>query len=100
MLLSFTALQLLAQALGKLRSRGRVAPPFAQGKVSSARAESQEIFVDALMDANTRAVGALIDANMEEESTKLRALQTQQQLSVESLAIANAAAQNVLALFR
>ncbi|ORE95789.1 flagellin N-terminal helical domain-containing protein [Acuticoccus yangtzensis] len=68
--------------------------------VNLARAESQEIFVDALMDANTRAVGALIDANMEEESTKLRALQTQQQLSVESLAIANAAAQNVLALFR
>ena len=68
--------------------------------VNLARAESQKTFVDALMDANDRAVGALIDANMEEESTKLRALQTQQQLSVESLSIANASAQNVLALFR
>ena len=68
--------------------------------VNLARAESQETFIDALMDANTRAVGALIDANMEEESTKLRALQTQQQLSVESLSIANASAQNVLSLFR
>ncbi|UOM34293.1 flagellin [Acuticoccus sp. I52.16.1] len=68
--------------------------------VNLARAESQETFVAALMDANERAVGALIDANMEEESTKLRALQTQQQLSVESLAIANASAQNVLALFQ
>ncbi len=68
--------------------------------VNLARAESQESFVHALMDANERAVGALIDANMEEESTKLRALQTQQQLSVESLGIANASAQNVLALFR
>ena len=68
--------------------------------VNLARAESQLTFVDALMDANDRAVGALIDANMEEESTKLRALQTQQQLSVESLSIANASAQNVLALFR
>ncbi len=67
--------------------------------VNLARAESQESFVHALMDANTRAVGALIDANMEEESTKLRALQTQQQLSVESLSIANASAQNVLSLF-
>ncbi|RAI00957.1 flagellin [Acuticoccus sediminis] len=68
--------------------------------VNLARAESQMSFIDALMDANTRAVGSLIDANMEEESTKLRALQTQQQLSVESLSIANASAQNVLALFR
>ncbi|RAI00958.1 flagellin [Acuticoccus sediminis] len=68
--------------------------------VNLARAESQKSFIDALMDANDRAVGALIDANMEEESTKLRALQTQQQLSVESLSIANASAQNVLALFR
>ncbi|WP_108662707.1 flagellin [Acuticoccus kandeliae] len=68
--------------------------------VNLARAESQQMFVSALMDANDRAVGALIDANMEEESTRLRALQTQQQLSVESLSIANASAQNVLALFR
>ncbi len=68
--------------------------------VNLARAESQASFIEALMDSNERAVGALIDANMEEESTKLRALQTQQQLSVKSLSIANASAQNVLSLFR
>ncbi|MEM8685571.1 MAG: flagellin [Pseudomonadota bacterium] len=68
--------------------------------VNLARAESQESFLAALMDANERAVGALIDANMEEESTMLRALQTQQQLAVQSLSIANAASQNVLTLFR
>lgn len=68
--------------------------------VNLARAESQESFVAALIDANDRAVGALVDANMEKESTKLRALQTQQQLSIQSLSIANAAAQNVLTLFR
>ncbi|WP_420391347.1 flagellin [Acuticoccus sp.] len=68
--------------------------------VNVARAESQHSFISALMDANARAIGALVDANMEEESTKLRALQTQQQLSVESLSIANASAQNILALFR
>ena len=67
--------------------------------VNLARAESQETFISALMDANDRAVGALVDANMEEESTKLRALQPQQQLAVQSLAIANSSAQNVLALF-
>lgn len=63
------------------------------------RVDTQESFISALMDANDRAVGALIDADMEQESTKLRALQTQQQLSIQSLSIANSAAQNVLALF-
>lgn len=64
------------------------------------RVESQADFISALIDANDRAVGALIDADMEEESTRLRALQTQQQLSVQSLSIANSAATNVLTLFR
>ncbi|WP_420391349.1 flagellin [Acuticoccus sp.] len=68
--------------------------------VNLARAQSQHSFISALMDANARAIGALVDANMEEESTRLRALQTQQQLSVESLSVANASAQNILALFR
>ena len=64
------------------------------------RVTSQQNFVKALSDANTTAVGALVDANMEEESTKLKALQTQQQLAVQSLSIANASTQNILALFR
>ena len=68
--------------------------------VNLSRAESQENFVSALIDANDRAVGALVDADMEEESTKLRALQTQQQLAVQSLSIANTSAQNVLSLFQ
>ena len=67
--------------------------------VNIARTDSQLDFVSALRDANDRAVGALVDANMEEESTKLRALQTQQQLAVQSLAIANTSSQNILALF-
>jgi flagellin len=64
------------------------------------RVTSQQNFVKALQDANTTAVGALVDANMEEESTKLKALQTQQQLAVQSLSIANASTQNILVLFR
>ena len=64
------------------------------------RVSSQQNFVKALQDANTTAVGALVDANMEEESTKLKALQTQQQLAVQSLSIANASTQNILTLFR
>ena len=67
---------------------------------AATRVNSQMTFVQALIDANTRAVGTLVDANMEEESTKLKALQTQQQLSVQSLSIANSSSQNILVLFR
>ena len=64
------------------------------------RVASQQTFVKALTDANTTAVGTLEDADMEAESTKLKALQTQQQLAVQSLSIANSSTQNILVLFR
>ena len=60
----------------------------------------QSEFVNNLMDAVDRGVGQLIDANMEEESTRLQALQTQQQLGIQSLSIANSSAQSILSLFR
>jgi len=37
---------------------------------------------------------------MEEESAKLSALQTQQQLAVQSLSIANSSSENILTLFQ
>ncbi|KAA3499826.1 flagellin, partial [Agrobacterium vitis] len=37
---------------------------------------------------------------MNEESTKLKALQTQQQLGIQSLSIANSSSENVMSLFR
>jgi flagellin len=52
------------------------------------------------MDAIERGVGQLVDANMEEESTKLQALQVQQQLGIQALSIANSTSQNILSLFR
>jgi flagellin len=57
-------------------------------------------FVQKLVDINNSSIGALIDTDMEEESTRLKALQTQQQLGIQSLSIANSASQNVLSLFR
>ncbi|MGY2049039.1 flagellin N-terminal helical domain-containing protein [Methylobacterium sp. JK268] len=62
--------------------------------------KSQSDFTQKLMDINTSSIGALVDANMEEESTKLKALQTQQQLAVQSLSIANSSGQNIMSLFR
>ena len=64
------------------------------------RITSQQTFVKAIMDANTNAVGSLVNADMETESTKLKALQTQQQLAIQSLGIANSTSQNILSLFR
>ena len=72
------------------------------GDVGSARARVnlQNDFVSNLMDAIDRGVGQLVDADMTEESSKLKALQVQQQLGIQSLSIANSNAQNILSLFR
>ena len=64
------------------------------------RVNLQQDFVGSLMDAIERGVGQLVDANMEEESTKLQALQVQQQLGIQALSIANSTSQNILSLFR
>ena len=64
------------------------------------RVNMQREFVVTLMDAITRGVGALVDADMNEESTRLQALQVQQQLGVQSLSIANQNNQTILALFK
>jgi flagellin len=60
----------------------------------------QQTFVKVLMDAIERGVSTLVDADMNEESTKLQALQVQQQLGVQALSIANSSSQNILSLFR
>jgi len=64
------------------------------------RIETQSNFVSKLMDSLKAGIGTLVDANMEEASARLQALQVQQQLATQSLSIANQAPQNILALFR
>jgi flagellin len=64
------------------------------------RTKLQADFVSALMVAIDQGVGALVDADMNEESTKLQALQVQQQLGIQALSIANQNSQMVLSLFR
>lgn len=68
--------------------------------VGLARANSQETFLQAQIDANDRAVDALTGANLEQESTRLVALQTQQQLAIAALGISNSNYSNLLSLFR
>jgi|SoiMethySBSTD1v2_1073268.scaffolds.fasta_scaffold68426_2 flagellin len=60
----------------------------------------QQDFVKNLMNALDRGIGALVDADMNEESTKLQALQVKQQLGIQSISIANGQSQNILRLFQ
>jgi flagellin len=69
------------------------------GSVKS-RIAIQQTFVKDLRDAIDRGISSLVDADMNEESTKLQALQVQQQLGVQSLSIANQSSQSILRLFQ
>ena len=63
-------------------------------------AKVQQEFIKTLTDANNKGISALVDADMNEESTRLKALQTQQQLGLQALSIANSEAEKLLVLFR
>ncbi|NTG51613.1 flagellin/flagellar hook associated protein [Agrobacterium rhizogenes] len=64
------------------------------------RLDGQSNFTASMMDSIDKSVGKLVDADMEEASNRLAAQQTQQQLAVQALSIANAAPTALLALFR
>ncbi|MGV8938419.1 MAG: flagellin [Allorhizobium sp.] len=67
---------------------------------TKSRIDTQNEFVADLMDVIDTGVGRLVDADMNEESTRLKALQTQQQLGIQALSIANSSSENILSLFR
>ncbi|MGY3439978.1 flagellin N-terminal helical domain-containing protein [Marinovum sp. KMM 9879] len=62
--------------------------------------ETQQNFLESVVDNIDSSVGSMIDANMEEEAARLQALQVQQQLATQSLSIANQQPQNILSLFQ
>jgi flagellin len=62
--------------------------------------ETQEEFVGVLSDSLAAGVSTFVDADMNEASTRLQALQTQQQLGVQALSIANQNSQMILKLFQ
>jgi len=67
---------------------------------SQGRLETQASFISKLTDSLNIGIGSLVDADMEEASARLQALQVQQQLGIQSLSIANQAPQSILSLFR
>ncbi len=89
--------QALADIEGLIQTSINAAAAFGS---SQARIDTQSDFVSKLTDSLKTGIGALVDANMEEASARLQALQVQQQLATQSLSIANQAPQNILSLFR
>ena len=61
--------------------------------------EIQSQFTTTLINVVEEGIGNLVDANLAEESAQLQALQVQQQLAVQSLAIANSAPSLIMRLF-
>ena len=64
------------------------------------RIDIQKDFADSMKAAIDKGIGQLVDADMNEESTRLQALQVKQQLGIQALSIANQGAQSILSLFR
>ncbi len=61
--------------------------------------ELQNRILDRVSDALEVSIGNLVDADLARESSRLQALQVQQQLAIQTLSIANAAPNAILALF-
>ena len=66
---------------------------------SAIRVQTQSQFTGQLSDILEVEVGNLVDADLLEESARLTALQIQEQIAVQGLAIANTSPRNLLALF-
>ncbi len=64
------------------------------------RLESQIEFTQLLVDKLREGLGILVDANLAEASAELQALQTKEQLGIQSLSIANSRPQSILSLFQ
>src|SRR3546814_13781586 len=62
--------------------------------------ELQTSFLEQISDATEEGLGNIVDADLARESARLTALQVQQQLSIQTLGIANQRPQSLLGLFR
>ncbi|MEO9963759.1 MAG: flagellin, partial [Nisaea sp.] len=60
----------------------------------------QTQFLEEIRDATDEGLGNLVDADLARESARLTSLQVQQQLSTQTLGIANQRPQSLLGLFR
>jgi flagellin len=89
-----TALNAVAQALSAVTNYA------AQIGATQDRMTTAATFNTALMTNYANGVSGMVNADMNTASTKLQALQTQEQLGIQSLSIANQNAQLILKLFQ
>ncbi len=89
-----TAGQALQTAFSRIVSASAVVGSL-QNQIST-----QQTFNSALSDSLTSGIGSLVDADMNVASTRLQAEQTQQQLGIQALSVANQNSQLVLKLFQ
>lgn len=82
-----TALATVNTALGALGARSKIT-------------QMMKDFSQTLSDSIEKSIGLLVDADMPRESSRLQALQTKQQLGIQTLAIANQQPAALLQLFR
>lgn len=66
----------------------------------SSRISSQSSFILNISDAIQKSISSLVDADMQEDTMKLRALLVRQELSMRSMAITNVTMRNLLGLFQ
>jgi flagellin len=82
-----TVMEDIGQALGQLGADARAL-------------NLQTVFLETQRDAVTEGLGNIVDADMARDSARLTALQVQEQLAVQTLAVANQRPQTVLGLFQ
>jgi flagellin len=78
----------------------KVASAASELGTAQSRIQVQTSFVTSLQSSINDGIGALVDADLNTVSTRLQALQVQQQLGVQSLSIANQSTQMILKLFQ
>ena len=62
--------------------------------------QAREDFTTELVNVLESGAGKLVNANLEEESANMLALQTRQALGIQALSISNQSNQSILSLFR
>jgi flagellin len=68
--------------------------------VMKARIDDQIDYTADLSDAIDKSVGSLVDTDMDEASTRQKAIETQKQMAVEAISILNTAASKILILLQ
>lgn len=81
-------------------ARRRIVDGAASLGALKARIEQQSELVLKRIETSDKGVGRLVDADMNREATRLKALQTREKLGTQALQIANARPDTILQLFR